>query len=127
LCSHDSFTPRPRVVDLEEYYDEYGDFGFRPNRDLIDHPNGRGKVEKRILQASLLQEMRAFNLVVNVVRSRAGNKNYFLIRAPTLSEWAKKVWVPKAVGESDCRGKPVCVSAPDDAFLAPDLRRHDPT
>jgi hypothetical protein len=30
-------------VDLEEYYDEYGDFGFRPNRDLIEHPNGRGK------------------------------------------------------------------------------------
>ena len=39
------------VVDLEEYYDEYGDFGFRPNRDYVDHPNGRGKVEKRILQA----------------------------------------------------------------------------
>lgn len=79
------------VVDLEEYYDEYGDFGFRPSRDVIDHPNGRGKVEKRVLQASLLQELRAFKLIVNVVRSRAGNKNYFLIRAPTVSEWARKV------------------------------------
>ena len=34
---------------------------------------------------------RRFNLVVNVYRSRAGNKNYFLVRAPTLAEWAKKV------------------------------------
>ena len=104
-------------MDLEEYYDEYGDFGFRPHRDMIEHPNGRGKVEKRILQASLLQELRSFNLVVNVVRSRAGNKNYFLIRAPTLSEWAKKVWVPKAVGESDCRGTSLCLCPPDDAWF----------
>jgi len=34
---------------------------------------------------------RLFNLVVNVVRCRTGTKNFFLIRAPTLAEWAKKV------------------------------------
>jgi len=91
------------VVNLEEYYDDQGDFGFRPSRETVEHPNGRGRVEKRVLQASLLQELRSFNLVVHVVRSRAGNKNYFLIRAPTLAEWAKKVWVPIKTGESDCR------------------------
>jgi len=36
---------------------------------------------------------RSLNLVVNVFRSRRGNTNFFLIRAPTLSEWAKKVHI----------------------------------
>ena len=90
------------VIDLEEYYDEYGVYGFRPSRELVEHPNGRGKVERRVLQASLIQELRSFNMIVNVYRSRAGNKNYFMVRAPTLSEWAKKVWVPMKQGMSDC-------------------------
>ena len=91
------------LIDLEEYYDEHGVYGFRPSRDVVEHPNGRGKVEKRVLQACLIQELRKFNLVVNVYRSRTGNKNYVMIRAPKLDEWAKKVWAPIKDCESDCR------------------------
>jgi hypothetical protein len=46
------------VVELQEYYDEHGEYGFRPSRETIEHPNGRGRVEKRVLQASLLHELR---------------------------------------------------------------------
>jgi len=45
-------------VCYQEYYDEQGEFGFRPSQHTIEHPNGRGKVEKRVLQACLLQELR---------------------------------------------------------------------
>ena len=77
--------------------DEHGDYSFRPSTEEIDHPNGRGMVQKRVLQSCLLQELRALNLVVKVVRSRAGSHLYYLIRAPTHKEWAKKVWVPYEV------------------------------
>ena len=72
--------------------------------------NGRGPVDKRVLQASLIQvnsspkyivcvcdkycaqELRSMNLVVKVVKNRAGNMLFLLIRGPTLSEWALKVY-----------------------------------
>lgn len=50
-CCHET-------VCYQEYYDEQGEFGFRPSQHTIEHPNGRGKVEKRVLQACLLQELR---------------------------------------------------------------------
>jgi hypothetical protein len=54
---------------------------------------GRGCMSRRarLTCPALRPACRSFNLVVNVVRSRAGNKNFFLVRAPTLAEWAKKV------------------------------------
>lgn len=52
------------VVELQEYYDEHGEYGFRPSRETIEHPNGKGRVEKRVLQASLLHELR---LPINLV------------------------------------------------------------
>jgi hypothetical protein len=46
---------------------------------------------------------RSLNLVVNVFRSRRGNTNFFLIRAPTLSEWTKKFCFFLEEAASDCR------------------------
>eukprot|EP00961_Rhodomonas_salina_P153853 2072293-Rhodomonas_salina.2 len=59
------------TVALEDYWDEKGDYAYRPSQDEMIHPNGRGRVQKRILQASLMQEMRALDLIVKVVKSRS--------------------------------------------------------
>jgi hypothetical protein len=36
------------------------------------------------------------NLVVKVVKNRAGNMLFLLVRGPTLAEWALKVELPQA-------------------------------
>lgn len=43
-------------------------------REEVDHPNGSGKIERRVLQARLLQELRALNVIVKVVKSKSGDK-----------------------------------------------------
>eukprot|EP00292_Cryptomonas_paramecium_P002530 CAMPEP_0113674588 /NCGR_PEP_ID=MMETSP0038_2-20120614/7508_1 /TAXON_ID=2898 /ORGANISM="Cryptomonas paramecium" /LENGTH=1162 /DNA_ID=CAMNT_0000591197 /DNA_START=7 /DNA_END=3492 /DNA_ORIENTATION=+ /assembly_acc=CAM_ASM_000170 len=86
---------------LEDTENEYHEVAYRLSEQDIVHPNGRGAVEKRVLQASLIQELRAMNLIVKLVKNRAGNILFLLVRGPTLTEWAQKTWIPIEAAESD--------------------------
>ncbi len=56
------------------------------------------------------QELRAMKLVVKVVKNRAGNMLFLLVRGPSLAEWALKVMVAASTPHPPNTNSPSCAA-----------------